>query len=355
MSGLSLLLHVSNHGWGHAARAGVLAAALLERPEVGALAIAAPSTHVGFFAAALGDPRCSLVDLPTDLGIPLRPGELSPDPGHVARELERWVADWPALLDAAEAALGDRAVDGVVADASPLAFALAARLRRPAIAVTNFEWHAQFAGLGLSGAAVDAVGEAYSRARAYLRYPLFLPSEALSGTPTVDVPACTRTVPATRVAELVRALPAPRIVVSLGGLVDLRDAIPLPEIDGTIIFTKGVKLSAPRAARVVDLSSGLADALPYIGAADLVVTKGGWSTVAEAAVARRRLLLVARPSVPEDRHIAAGVERAGLGAACPLEDLPEAVTRAVAGGLGPTPGLENDPAAVAAACVARLS
>jgi UDP-N-acetylglucosamine:LPS N-acetylglucosamine transferase len=105
----------------------------------------------------------------------------------------------------------------------------------------------------------------------------------------------------------------------------------------------------------VDLSAGFADALPYIGAADLVVTKGGWSTVAEAASAKRPLLLVARPTVPEDRHIAEGVERAGLGTGCRLEDLSYAVARAISAGLGPTPGLMNDPAAVAAACVARLS
>jgi hypothetical protein len=355
MSGLHLLFHVSNHGYGHAARAGVLAAALLERPEIAALAIAVPASYGGFFAAALRDPRCALVDVPTDLGIPLRPGEFAPDPRHVARELERWLAAWPTLLAETEVSLGDHRIDGVVADASPLAFALATRLHRPAIAVTNFEWHAQYVGLGLFGAAVDAVGEAYAGARAYLRYPLSLPSEVFSATPTLDVPACARTAAKERVAELVRNLPAPRIVVSLGGLVDLRGAISLSALDGTLVFTKGLILEAPRAARIVDLSAGVADAVSYIGAADLVVTKGGWSTVAEAASAKKALLLVARPTVPEDRHILAGVERAGLGTGCRLEDLSCAVARAIATGLRPTPGLPNDPPAVAAACVASLS
>jgi hypothetical protein len=352
---LSLLLHVSNHGYGHAARAGILAAALLERPDVFALAIAAPATYGRFFAAALADPRCALVDVSTDLGIPLRPGELVPEPRYVAARLDEWVAAWHSILARHEALLAGRRIDAIVADASPLGCALAARLGCPAIVVSNFEWHAQFAGLGLAGSAVDAVGEAYARAAAYLRYPLHLPSEALARVPTADVPACARTAAVDASEALRRSLPGPRLFVSLGGLIDLAAPIALPRFAGTAIFTQGLRIEAPRAARVVDLSAGFADTLPYLGAADLVVTKGGWSTVAEAAVARTPLLLIRRPGVPEDRHIIAGVERLGLGRGCDLEVLPDAIEGEISRGLAPTPGLPNDPAAVAEACLDFVS
>jgi hypothetical protein len=355
MSAASYLLHVSDHGYGHAARCGVLAAALLGRPEVGALAIAVPSLYRPFFAAAAADPRCRLLDLPTDLGIPLRRGEILPDPAHVARELDSWVRRWPALADDAIAALGPRPLDGVIADASPLALVLAARLGVPAIAVTNFEWHAQYVGLGLAGAAVDAVGAAYAGACAHLRYPFSLPSAALAAATTTDVPACARSPEPASVAELMAALPPPRILVTLGGLFDLAEPIRLGGLFGTVIFTKGLRVEAPHAARTVDLSAGFVDALPYLGAADLVVTKAGWSTVAEAAAARRPLLVAERPSVPEDRHVLAAIERGGLGRRCRFDDLAAAIERAIVAGLAPTPGIANDPAAVAAACVARLS
>lgn len=350
--GLTLLLHVSNHGFGHAARAGVLAGALLDQPGVAALAIAVPGSYRAFFSGALADPRCSLVDVATDLGIPMRPGEFAPDPAYVAAETDAWLGSWPERLAEHEARLGDLRIDGVVVDASPLGCALAARLGRPAVVVTNFEWHAQLAGLGIRGASVDAVGEAYARAAAYLRYPLSLPSAALARVPTGDVPACARTAPEASAAAVRASLPAPRLLVSLGGLISLEQPFALPRFEGTVAHTQGIRVEAPRAARVVDLSR-TTDLISHVAAADLVVTKAGWSTVAEAAVARRPLLILRRP-VPEDRHIVAAAERLGLGRGCDLARLSPAVSREIRAGLAPTPGLPNDPAAVAGACVARF-
>jgi hypothetical protein len=346
-----VLLHVSNHGFGHAARCGVLARALVDTGLVESLVVAVPRSYARFFAGVARDERVRFLDIGTDLGIPLSPGEFEPDARRVGEALDAWVASWERLLDESAAALGPWPADLVVVDASALGCELARRVGAPAVVVSNFEWHAQYVGLGLDGPSVERVRLAYASARAYLRYPLFLPSEALGGVPTRDVPACARRPDPAEAARAASGLPSPRVLFSLGGLITLPDPIRLGRFAGSAIFTQGIPIEAPHAARVVDLSHGEINVLPWLGAADLVVTKAGWSTVAEAAVARKPLLVIRRPGVPEDASMLAALEARGLGRGADLGELPGRVDAAVDAGLAPTPGLPCDPEAVARECL----
>ncbi|MDD5308918.1 MAG: glycosyltransferase [Deltaproteobacteria bacterium] len=349
-----VLLHVSNHGFGHAARCGVLARALMDTGEVERLVVAVPRSYARFFEGTAQDPRVSFLDVETDLGIPLAPGEFEPDARRVARALDAWVSSFERLLEESVAALGPRPPDLVVVDASALGCELAARIGAPAVVVSNFEWHAQYVGLGLSGPSVERIRRAYASVRLFLRYPFFLPSDALAHVPTRDVPACTRRPDPVEAARIASGLPSPRVLFTLGGLITLCTPIRLERFRGSVIFTQGIAVEAPRAARVVDLSASGTNMQSYLGAADLVVTKAGWSTVAEAAAARKPLLVVRRPGVPEDKSMLAGLEARGLARGVDLGEVPGGLMELVESGLAPTPGLPCDPDAVARECLSLV-
>jgi hypothetical protein len=322
---------------------------LLDQPKLAKLTIAVPQRYVSlFFAQVQKHPRAAFLDLGTDCGIPIRPGELWPDPAYVDGSLTSWVNSWGIRLQE----LQSIPFDLVIADASPLACELARRRNLPCALVSNFEWHAQFVGLGLRGPAVDAVERAYASVTQWLRYPLPTPSLAVPAHKTVDVPMCTRTASPLEVEALRSALPYPRVLLTMGGLIRFDEPLQLPSIEGTLIITTGMHARACNASAVVDLSVGVTDALSHVGAADLIVTKAGWGTVAEAASARKPLLVLRRNGVPEDEATLGALESAGLGQGFDLWDIDRAIATAVRAGLEPTPGLHNDPTAVARACLA---
>ncbi|MFH0901908.1 MAG: glycosyltransferase [Pseudomonadota bacterium] len=350
---LAVLLFVSGHGLGHITRSAVLAEALLGTGAIGRLLVAAPRRGWCFFTASTAsDPRIDLWDVETDFGIPFGAGEMIPDVVTLQGAVERWVSSWPDAIGAGYRHLAANHIDLAVVDASPLGCAMAKKAGIPCILVSNFEWHAQYVGLGLKGAAIDQIGEAYVSSVRYLRYPFHLASRALATVPTIDVPACVRAADSASVARLVERLPSPRVLLSIGGILDLVEPIEIDPIGGSVIFTRGIRVHAPRTATVVDLSSEQADLVPYIGAADVVVTKAGWSTVAETAVARRPLLIIRRPGMPEDDSTARQVVARGLGHCTTLTELPERLYSLLQAGFPPTPGLVNNPGAVAEACLA---
>lgn len=59
----------------------------------------------------------------------------------------------------------------------------------------------------------------------------------------------------------------------------------------------------------------------YVAAADLVITKPGWSTIAEAMIARKPFALLYRENVHEDRTTVRAVEELGVGKGVPAPDL----------------------------------
>lgn len=345
------LLHVSDHGFGHASRCSALALALLRQPGLERLTIAMPQRYVPlFFSQVRRNPRTVFIDVSTDYGIPMRPFDLWPNRDHVEAGLSSWVDSWDQRLEL----LNGIEFDLVIADASPLGCALARQRALPCALVSNFEWHAQFVGLGLGGSAVDTVKSAYASVTRWLRYPLFTPSVAVPSARIIDVPMCTRTAPADTIDELRQALPFPRVLLTMGGLIRFNEPLVLPSLEGTLIVTSGMNAQAPKAVRTVDLSQGVFDTLSYLAAADLVVTKAGWGTVAEAAAARKPMLVLRRPGVAEDVATLAALEAAGLGHGFDLEELDQAIAAALHAGLEPTPGLINAPDAVARACLGVL-
>jgi len=321
-----LVFYVTGHGLGHAARAGAVAAELRSRDR--RLRLAARSAGPAPLLAE-ADPGTTLLPSPA--------AEL--DPGAVQRNALEVDAAATAEAHAAflrtfedrvaqEAAwLREVRARVVVADVAPLGAAAAARAGLPALVVGNFGWDALLAhwvpAHPALRPAVARYREAYAEALA-VRLPLH---EGLEAFPRrVEAGHAVRALARPR-AELRRALGVsdasqPLLLVSLAAA-DLA-ALGPRDVDAGDAVVAGFGPAPPGTrSRWVDLATGAPGTHPeLVAAADAVLAKPGYGTVAEALVYRTRFLALPRPGWPETGPLRAGLERDG----CALDLSREAFT-----------------------------
>ena len=304
-----LAAFVSPHGFGHAARVSAVLAALAER--VPGLAIELYTTvPEWFFAESLAVPF-TRHEVVCDVGL-VQADALDEDPVATRAALARF---WPFADDdvarlAAE--LHARGCSAVLADISPLGLAVGRAAALPTVLVENFTWDwiyrayldiepglapfadafaALFGGADLRCRAAPACGEA-------------------PGIAVGPIARRPRTTPAATRARLGVGASQPLVVVSLGGIPwRFADFDRWRAVDDTVFVVPG---GAER-----ERWQGPLRLLPHhtpvyhpdlVAAADVVVGKLGYSTVAEAVAAGARYLWLPRPRFRESPVLAAILE-----------------------------------------------
>jgi L-arabinokinase len=301
------VFYVSGHGFGHAARSiEIINAIARKRPD---LRIVVKTTAARW-----------LLDL--TLTTPFEHESLQSDTGMVQidslhldeRESIRRAAIFHETLGeraAREAEyLRATSADLVVGDIPPLAFAAAEAADLPGVAVGNFTWDWIYAAysehLGEAPSLLPAIRAAYRSASLALRLPMFGGFEVF-GPAVRDIPLVARR--SRRDRESVRRwlgapTDRPLVLVSFGGH-NLR-SISLERVDalGTYTIMTTVPPGEERIPRAenkallhVREDAVYASGFRYedlVAAADVVVTKPGYSIIAEAAAHETAVLYTSR-------------------------------------------------------------
>jgi hypothetical protein len=317
-AGPAIAIYASGHGFGHAARMSALLEVL--QPTLGddfALHVRSDAPTWLFQETA---PEVIVHPVAADPGI-LQRNALDVDLHATVEAHRSHLEAWPSLLERESGWLRETGVVLVIADVSPLACAAAARAEIPAVAVSNFGWdwilEPYCAEAPELETAVERYGQAYAGAECLYRLPLhgFLPTFE----PVVEVPHLVR--PSRLEAAEVRQRlglssedDRPLVLVSFGGF--SRD---------TLVKAGGAEsglrdfVFAGFAERPEGFQ-GTWHALPHpspishpdlVAAADVVIGKAGYSTVAEVLAQRTRFLHVPRPDWAEAAILTAGLERDG--------------------------------------------
>lgn len=309
---LRVAFFVSPHGFGHAARAAAVAEAL---------AAVHPELHPHFFTTVprwffdeslssdFSYNRCEC-----DVGL-VQATPLVEDPAATITRLEASPWSSPAAVDDVAEQLSSLGCALVVADISPLGLRAAARAGLPSVLVANFTWDWIYERLPEAPEALVSLGRemADDFAAAGLRIDA---EPCCASTPgAVAVPPVARAPRSRRTAVRRRlGIPdhAPLVLASMGGirfrygkLDHLGDAP-----DGAWVVVPGGAESVLRRGRLVLLPFHSRYYHPdLVGAADVVIGKLGYSTVAEASRAGTAMAYVARPGFPESAVLARFVER----------------------------------------------
>lgn len=143
----------------------------------------------------------------------------------------------------------------------------------------------------------------------------FLPRAELSETSLVVRPFHPDEIRAVRARHT-----CPIVFVALGMSAQFTQPVSVEGVEAHFYVTEGVPLTG---SNVTVIPYSTLHTQDYVAAADYVVTKAGWGTVAECLLAQKPMALFARDSVLEDRTTIRKLEQKKLGIKVTYEQLTE--------------------------------
>lgn len=114
-----------------------------------------------------------------------------------------------------------------------------------------------------------------------------------------EVSLCSREFDLEKVDKIKKNFERPMGYLSIGRSVDLQKEIDVSNLEYNFIVTDGVKL---KGHNVYYLPKEIPNTQDYLMASDFVITKAGWGTVLEALLAKKKIALLSRDNVAEDRN-----------------------------------------------------
>ena len=114
-----------------------------------------------------------------------------------------------------------------------------------------------------------------------------------------EVSLCSREFDLIKVDKIKRSFNKPIVYISVGRSIDLKEEMDVSNLDYDFIVTKGVNL---KGNNVYYLGKETSNTQDYIIASDYIITKAGWGTISEALLAKKKIVVLERNNVSEDRN-----------------------------------------------------
>jgi L-arabinokinase len=301
---MTLVFHISGHGFGHASRSLEVVGALRARRPDARIVIRSSVARWFIDAAGLADIIVEPAD--TDVGM-VQIDSLRLDEDETARQAARFYADFQRRVTEEAAALRRLRASIVIADIPPLAFPAARAAGVPSVALGNFTWdwiyehYPQFE--SIAPGVLATIRTAYATATCALRLPLhggFAPMADV----TRDLPFIARRAGHAR-TEVRRLLgldgDRPVVLASFGGN---GLALPYSDIarDGrfTLVLTDHEAgadeptVEHLRRFRWPELNARGLRYADLVAASDVVVTKPGYGIISECVANGAAMLYTSR-------------------------------------------------------------
>jgi hypothetical protein len=301
---------VSGHGFGHASRDVEVINALAAR--TGQPVVIRSAVDPRLLARTINGPYTLLPGV-CDTGI-VQSSSVAHDDAATVDAALAFYASFDERVEAEVARLAPVGPEVIVGDVPPLAFAVAARLGRPSVALANFTWdwiyeaHPGF--LPRGAAVIDTIRGAYRQATRALELPFSGGFDVFPASRVTRVPLIARQSKRSRAETRVHfGLPAdrPAALLSFGGygMPNLDLARVDVARDWTVVTTdrvSGVGAAALGHVTVVTEDAFHGGAFRYedlVAAVDVVLTKPGFGIVAECIAAGTPLVYTSRGTFRE--------------------------------------------------------
>jgi hypothetical protein len=302
--------YISGHGFGHASRDVEILNAI--RTQAPGCRIVLRTAVPRWLLHGSAETPIEVQQTEVDTGM-AQVDSLTIDHELTAQQAAAFYATFDARVDAEARVLGELGTALVVADIPPLAFAAAARVGIPSVAVGNFTWDWIYEGApgfaALAPGVLPRIREAYAATTLALRLPFHGGFEPMAGV-TRDIPLVARTSERGRdeVRRVLGLSSAATVVLPSFGGAGLQ--LPYETIAtgcGCILLVTESGRSAGADAdgrlRVVNEHERAALGLRYedlVAAADLVVSKPGYGIVSECVANGTALLFSSRARFAEE-------------------------------------------------------
>lgn len=293
-----IAFYISNHGFGHAARNIPIIESLLGEDKNLYVSIKTGNNLIDFMGNSLDkyDSRISYYPMNTDVGLILKPGTMEIDKEFLLEEVKGYISKWDMYIEQEKEWITYNQLDLIVSDIVPWIFKSARLARVKSIFISNFTWAEIYKEL-LAEKVYEDYLQCYQEADLALLYPLAGNIKGYFKT-TKDVGLSCRNFHDDNVNRIKEKYNKPILYVSVGRSVELEQELNVEGLPYQFIYTVGVKLKGKNTELLPINIDNIHD---YIKAADYVITKAGWGTVAEAICAHKPMLVLRREDIVEDR------------------------------------------------------
>lgn len=293
-----IAFYISNHGFGHASRNISIIRTLLKLDEQAEIYIKTARPQLQFMKQHIGDAdRLFYIEQPTDVGLVLQEGTLLIDQPALEEEITKFVDSWEELADRECEFFQEKGIGLVISDICPWALLAADEARVKSILITNFTWVEIYQEY-LSEELWDAYLRCYELASKVLIYDVHQP-ELPSYNPEYEMvslvcrPFCEE-----EVEKIRTQYGKPIVMISVGMSAQLKEEIKVGHLPYHFIVTPGLKVEGEN---VTYLPPDTKNMQNYVAASTYVISKAGWSTVAEILLSNTKAALLGRDTVAEDR------------------------------------------------------
>ena len=287
----NICFYVSDHGWGHAARATAIIRRLTR--SAGNLKVhVRADAGLQLISRSVPSDLVKVTRRRNDFGVKYHPQrKLDVDRESTHSELKRWVNSWDTYIEEENHYCRSQHIDLIISDIPPQPFVVAKELGIPSIGVSSFEWHWVYESMFGRTPELARMREAYSLADLALLAAPSVPTNVFGRTREVGLVTRERSRSRNEMRKRL-GVPEADLLVYVGGggslgLLDMRSAATsLGGRSMTVLVSWNV--SWPGALQIPRNDP---DSQDYLGACDFVVCKAGYSTISEAISSRVPMLL----------------------------------------------------------------
>lgn len=285
-----IVYYISSHGFGHLTRSLAIIELLLQEREDLTICIKCSAEHAAFAERYLRERKLSaeIQLFASNFEIVVDPVKVQVNFPATIHNLRKWIKELPERA-VQECEQISRQTTVIISDIVPEAFLAAEQLGIPAIGISNFTWY-EICKDYVEEDELLILRELYQKAAAFLEYPLSTGDNMPVANRTA-VGLISRPIETDKVDEIRRRYKKsgrPLLLFSIGGALELEYKALPAGIDW--LHTRGVSL--PPAQNIFSIPDDEPDIQNYVAACDAVVTKFGWSTLAEALIAEKPVFLL---------------------------------------------------------------
>lgn len=291
---------VSDHGFGHASRNIPIIRYILEANDDIRVIVKTGKAQGSFIRDSVRDfnGRVTYFFESMDVGLVLKENSLEIDVRSLERRVKSYLDSFEERVVRENEFLHYNNVDLIVSDIVPWVFWCGKELGIPSILISNFTWVGIYRE-HLSKEIVNEYAECYMLADKALFYELYMEEMKDYISSYEEVSLCSREFDLDKADKIKKNFRRPIVYISVGRSVDLEDEIDVSELNYDFIVTEGIRLQGDN---VHYLDRETVNTQDYLMASDFIITKAGWGTVSEALLARKKIAVLSRDNVAEDRN-----------------------------------------------------
>lgn len=290
--------YITNHGFGHASRNVSVIRELLKRNPKATIVIKTDSVRVEFLKRNLSDleEKIQYYDDVTEVGLVLKEGQMVPDISKMKQMIEEDVLKWGKYIALEEQFIKENHIDVVISDIVPWAIKAGKNCGVKTILISNFTWALSYMSY-YEEEIWKPYLECYQMADKALWYEIHSEKLHEQNENYQCISLISREIDYAEVERIKAKYKKPIVFVSLGGSAELEQEIQVGHLPYDFLVTRGLKLKGDN---VFELPLNMINTPDYIAASKYVVAKGGWSTIAEIMLQKKKCALLMRGDNLED-------------------------------------------------------